>query len=293
MANLPAEDDCCPGLSAGSRPQSAEAARILVLGGTGFIGKELVRQLIASGRAVRLLVRSAAGIPRGDAGSRRWIARSAIWSNREDLLRAMEGVECVFHLARANVKSWADYQELEIEATRQVAECALEAGVKRLIYTGTIDSYYAAQRAGTITEATPLDRRIERQESLCAGQGGLRRDPDADAPGAGLAAGDCAAGDGDRPRRKPVPLGRGHVVERCGLPDLGRGNQQAGAGAGGGRGRGPDRRHGDAGDRRTVVQSGGRSVPERAGVSGRAGPRGRNADSAPRDADLAVLSAWT
>jgi nucleoside-diphosphate-sugar epimerase len=75
----------------------------------------------------------------------------------------MEGVECVFHLARANVKSWADYQELEIEATRRVAECALEAGVKRLVYTGTIDSYYAGRRAGTITEATPLDPKIERR----------------------------------------------------------------------------------------------------------------------------------
>ena len=65
----------------------------------------------------------------------------------------------MFHLARANVKSWADYQRLEIAATRQVAECALEAGVKRLIYTGTIDSYYGGRGAGTITEETPLDPR--------------------------------------------------------------------------------------------------------------------------------------
>jgi len=72
----------------------------------------------------------------------------------------MDGVECVVHLARASVKSWADYQKYEIEVTRQVAECALEKGVKRLVYTGTIDSYYAGRRAGTITEATPLDPRI-------------------------------------------------------------------------------------------------------------------------------------
>ena len=59
------------------------------------------------------------------------------------------------------MKSWADYQEFEIEATRRVAECALASGVKRFIYTGTIDSYYAG--AGTITEETPLDPRIERR----------------------------------------------------------------------------------------------------------------------------------
>ena len=61
------------------------------------------------------------------------------------------------------VKNWADYQQLEIEATRRVAECALEAGVKRFIYTGTIDSYYAGRGAGTITEETPLDPQIERR----------------------------------------------------------------------------------------------------------------------------------
>ena len=83
--------------------------------------------------------------------------------NREALRGAMAGMDCVVHLARANVKTWVDYRRLEIEATRQVAECALEAGVKRFIYAGTIDSYYAGRHAGTITEATPLDPRIARR----------------------------------------------------------------------------------------------------------------------------------
>jgi predicted dehydrogenase/nucleoside-diphosphate-sugar epimerase len=161
LAKLPAEE-----LVAWKVPavvQAVEAPRILVLGGTGFIGRELVRQLIAAGHTVRLLVRSVAGIPEELRASGKLDCRIGDLANREDLLRAMEGVECVFHLARANVKSWADYQALEIEATRRVGECALEAGVKRLVYTGTIDSYYAGGRAGTITEATPLDPKIKRR----------------------------------------------------------------------------------------------------------------------------------
>jgi nucleoside-diphosphate-sugar epimerase len=70
-------------------------------------------------------------------------------------------VDCVVHLARAHVKTWAEYQKYEIDATRLVAECALQAGVKRFIYAGTIDSYDAGKRGSTITEATPLDPRIE------------------------------------------------------------------------------------------------------------------------------------
>ena len=161
LANLPAEE--LVEWTAPTVVQTAAATHILVLGGTGFIGRELVRQLIASGHTVRLLVRSVAGIPEELRKSGMLDCRIGDLANGQDLLRAMEGVECIFHLARADVKSWADYQALEIEATRRVGECALEAGVKRLVYTGTINSYYAGGRAGTITEATPLDPKIKQR----------------------------------------------------------------------------------------------------------------------------------
>ena len=161
LANLPPEEIVA--WSAPAVVQTAAVPKILVLGGTGFIGRELVRQLVASGHSVRMLVRSIAGIPAELRKSGKLDCRVGDLANREELLRAMEGVKTVFHLARANVKSWADYQALEIEATRRVGECALEAGVKRLIYTGTIDSYYAGGRAGAITEATPLDPKIKRR----------------------------------------------------------------------------------------------------------------------------------
>ena len=155
LAQLPEE----PSVPRQEATRSAGAAHILVLGGTGFIGREVVRQLAGSGHATRLLVRSAAALPQSLQAQVE--IETGNLMNREDLLRAMKGVECVIHLARANVKTWDEYQRLEIEATRQVAECALEAGVKRLVYTGTIDSYYAGAHAGTITEATPLDKGIK------------------------------------------------------------------------------------------------------------------------------------
>jgi nucleoside-diphosphate-sugar epimerase len=161
LARLPAERVAVwaePGYQGFSAGAGANAD-ILVLGGAGFIGKELVRQLVAGGRGARVLVRSAASLP--EELRARIDCQTGDLLDGEALQRAMEGVEIVVHLARAHVKSWAEYQKLEIEATRLVGECALEAGVKRLVYAGTIDSYYAGKRGSTITEATPLDPRIE------------------------------------------------------------------------------------------------------------------------------------
>ena len=160
LANLPPEDAAPTPEPANGK--AAAPARILLLGGTGFIGRELLRQLLNTGHSVRLLARNSSGLPLNLRAMQVECVPGDLM-NREVLCRAMEGIDCVFHLARSNVKSWADYQEFEIGANRQVAECALEAGVKRLIYTGTIDSYYTGRHAGRITEDTPLDPRIDRR----------------------------------------------------------------------------------------------------------------------------------
>jgi nucleoside-diphosphate-sugar epimerase/predicted dehydrogenase len=136
--------------------------RILVLGGTGFIGTELVRQLVKAGHEVRLLIRDSAKLDADLRGPKVQATRGDL-NNEADLLQAMSGIECVYHLARSNAKTWAEYERFEIGTTRQIAEIALAAGVKRFIYTGTIDCYYAGARAGRITEETGLDPYIERR----------------------------------------------------------------------------------------------------------------------------------
>jgi predicted dehydrogenase/nucleoside-diphosphate-sugar epimerase len=143
-------------------PTPTPNPHILVLGASGFIGQELTRQLIAAGRAVRVLVRDPGKLG-SDLRGPGIEMQCGDLAREADLQRALAGIDCVFHLARSNVKSWVDFQRDEIELTRQIAEAALVAGVKRFIYTGTIDSYYGGPNAGTITERTPLDPQVERR----------------------------------------------------------------------------------------------------------------------------------
>jgi nucleoside-diphosphate-sugar epimerase len=84
-------------------------------------------------------------------------------ANEADLRAAIKGIEYVYHLARADAKTWEDNLHRDVEPTRFIAEACLAANIKRLIYTGTIDSYYAGAKAGVITEHTALDRNITRR----------------------------------------------------------------------------------------------------------------------------------
>jgi nucleoside-diphosphate-sugar epimerase len=146
------------------RPRSALTASptVLVLGGAGFIGRELIRQLLAAGYCVRAMVRSSGAVLEELENSHLEIVRGDM-RREADLKSAMQGIEFIYHLATSDAKTWDDTLRNEVEPTRLVGEVCLAAGVKRLVYTGTIASYYAGAKAGTITEETPLDRNIGRR----------------------------------------------------------------------------------------------------------------------------------
>jgi len=140
-------------------PETETRREILVLGATGFIGQELARQLVALGHSIRVLVRNPSRLP-ADLRGRHVEVVVGNLSQNAVLDAALDGIRYVYHLARPLVKTWEEFSEHEVEVTRRVAEACLTAKVRRLIYTGTIDSYYAGARARTITEDTPLDLHI-------------------------------------------------------------------------------------------------------------------------------------
>jgi len=125
---------------------------VMVIGGTGFIGRNLTRALVARGHDVRVLSRGRHG-PFGDIADHVETVAVSL-SDTDGLRAAMTGMRAVFNLAKSMDKTWEAALANDVGTTVRVAEAAQAAGVGRLIYTGTIASYDMSDPRGVITEDT-------------------------------------------------------------------------------------------------------------------------------------------
>jgi UDP-glucose 4-epimerase len=134
--------------------------RVLVTGGAGFVGSELVRQLC--GRDAEILVVDNLINGRRDnlAGLPPEQVRLEVADIRDDarMTALMRGVDVVYHLAclclRHSLHSPLENHEVNATGTLKVLIAAHAAGVKRFVYTSTGEVYGAPVRM-PLTEDHP------------------------------------------------------------------------------------------------------------------------------------------
>lgn len=129
-------------LGASSWPLQKMAARetmtVAVVGASGFVGRALCADLAEGLHDVRAIVRSENSVANcvrsqviGDLGT----------GPIGDLVHALRGIDTVIHLAgiahRPNVSD-DDFMRVNAEGSRRVAEAAVAAGAKRLLFMSTI-----------------------------------------------------------------------------------------------------------------------------------------------------------
>jgi dihydroflavonol-4-reductase len=136
-----------------------------VTGASGFVGSNLVHELVERGHQVRVLLRGD-GVHPGLRGAHYEVVRGDL-ENRAVLRKGLAGCDWCFHVA-ASYHLWLpDYVPMyraNVEGTRCVLEEAHAAGCQRIVYTSTVGciGLPKADAAGRIVptnEETPVDER--------------------------------------------------------------------------------------------------------------------------------------
>ncbi len=132
------------------RPQS----KILVTGGTGFLGSHLVRLLVESGaKNLRVLT----------TGAPPWLAELGVETvegsitNAEDVRRAVEGVAEIYHLAGRVSRDDSDAREMysvHVDGTRLLCDAASVEGVEVIVMASTSGTIAVREKG----EETPDER---------------------------------------------------------------------------------------------------------------------------------------
>ncbi len=131
---------------------------ILVTGGTGFVGANVVRELVARGAgSVRVLARRG-GDRRALDGVPVEIVEGDLL-DRASLARAVTGADTLYHVA-ADYRLWArdptELHRVNVDGTRAILEAAGEAGVRRIVYTSTVGALGLPTDGTPGTEDTPV-----------------------------------------------------------------------------------------------------------------------------------------
>jgi uncharacterized protein YbjT (DUF2867 family) len=119
--------------------------KVLVTGGTGFVGGHVVHELRARERPVRLLVRDPRTGARA-AGQGAELVEGDM-TDATSLRRAVEGCQAVVHLVAIRRGRPEQFERLMVQGTRDLLQAAREAGVQRFVYVsaaGTSEQTAAA-----------------------------------------------------------------------------------------------------------------------------------------------------
>lgn len=137
----------------------------VVTGATGCIGSVLVRELLARGKKVRVLVRSTSDLSSLDGLKIEKVSGDIL--DTGSLMAAFKGAETVYHLAGLVTIMPGDRNIIRrnnLFGTRNVIDACIKCGAGRLVYTSTIHALKEPPHGTVIDERMPFDINCRRGE---------------------------------------------------------------------------------------------------------------------------------
>jgi len=151
---------------------------VVVLGGTGFIGKRVVAGLLERERPVTCVVRRTHSLPEEvAAGARDGRVRllSGSLEDTADLERNLRGAATVVHLATGAGDSWEEVQRSMVEGSLAVARTCQAQGA-RLVYVSSIAALDTAMPGGPALPDSPAtDPKAEERSVYSRGKAATER----------------------------------------------------------------------------------------------------------------------
>jgi 2-alkyl-3-oxoalkanoate reductase len=138
--------------------------QVCITGGTGFIGRALLRQLLAEGTPVRALARPSRRADQLEAWGAR-VVRGEL-GNPEAVASAVKGADIVYHVA-AKVDSpgtKAEFFETNVGGTERVLAASLQQNVGRVIYISSLAVYGPVRNGQRINEDTSYDEAPQKRD---------------------------------------------------------------------------------------------------------------------------------
>ena len=127
----------------------------LVIGGTGFLGREIICQLLERRQKVRTLCRRSEDLPEG---------AEVVLGDLADpvsLQKACQGIETVYHTASVPSISlhWKPFYETNVLGAQNVLNACKATGVRKLIYTSSASVTFDCNPQHNADETTPYPDR--------------------------------------------------------------------------------------------------------------------------------------